>query len=195
MRRAGDLAALQQQARAFAALQLAEKAAAGSAPSTPSPQVCHLVKSSMHFRILFRWIGGGEKMRNGVVEPAEVSPTTKSPPPTIETERATTRLEELSEGVTREDVVEKVEEEEEVVRGETLDLMIGRVDWLESICTGYNAVLFFNENYPWRHLYFCFATSIFRDDRRQLFQAKVEEEQRQKVLRASLSARHTQCCR
>ena len=48
MRRAGDLAALQQQARAFAALQLAEKAAAGSAPSTPSPQVCHLVKSSMH---------------------------------------------------------------------------------------------------------------------------------------------------
>ena len=35
----GDLAALQQQARAFAALQLAEKAAGGSAPSTPSPQV------------------------------------------------------------------------------------------------------------------------------------------------------------
>ena len=50
MRRAGDLAALQQQARAFAALQLAEKAAAGSAPSTPSPQVCHLVKSSMHLK-------------------------------------------------------------------------------------------------------------------------------------------------
>ena len=133
-------------------------------------------------------------MRNVVVEPAEVSPTTKSPPPTIETERATTRLEERSEGVTREDVVEKVEEEE-VVRGETLDLMIGRVDWLESICTGCTTVLFFNENYPWRHLYFGFATSIFRDDRRQLFQAKVEEEQRQKVLRASLSARHTQCCR
>ena len=134
-------------------------------------------------------------MRNEVAEPAEVSPTTKSPPPTIETERATTRLAELSEGVTREDVVEKVEEEEEVVRGETLDLMIGRVDWLESICTGCTTVLFFNENYPWRHLHFGFATSIFRDDRRQLFQAKVEEEQRQKVLRASLSARHTQCCR
>ena len=50
MRLAGDLAALQQQARAFAALQLAEKAAAGSAPSTPSPQVCHLVKSSMHLK-------------------------------------------------------------------------------------------------------------------------------------------------
>ena len=95
-------------------------------------------------------------MRNGVVEPAEVSPTTKSPPPTTETERATTRLEELSEGDTREDVVEKVGEEE-VVRGETLDLMIGRVDWLESICTGYSTILFFNENYPWRHLYFHFA--------------------------------------
>ena len=80
-------------------------------------------------------------MRNEVAEPAEVSPTTKSPPPTIETERATTRLEELSEGVTREDVVEKVEEEE-VVRGETLDLMIGRVDWLESICTGCTTVFF-----------------------------------------------------
>ena len=133
-------------------------------------------------------------MRNGVVEPAEVSPTTKSPPPTTETERATTRLEELSEGDTKEDVVEKVEEGE-VVRGETLDLMIGRVGWLESICTGYTTVLFFPENHPWRHLYFGFATSISRDDRRQLFQAKVEEEQRQKVLRASLSARHTQCCR
>ena len=100
-------------------------------------------------------------MRNGVVEPAEVSPTTKSPPPTIETERATTRLEELSEGVTREDVVEKVGEEE-VVRGETLDLMIGRVDWLESIFTGCTTVLFFNENYPWRHLYFWYCNLDFQ---------------------------------
>jgi len=36
---------------------------------------------------------------------------------------------------------------------------------------------------------------LHRDDRRQLFQAKVEEEQRQKMLRAALAARHTQCCR
>ena len=35
----GDLAALQQQARAFAALQLAEKTSGSSAPTTPSPQV------------------------------------------------------------------------------------------------------------------------------------------------------------
>ena len=96
-------------------------------------------------------------MRNGVAEPAVVSPITKSLPPTTETERATTRLEELSEGVTKEDVVEKVGEEE-VVRGETLDLMIGRVDWLESICTGYTTVLFLNESYLWRHLHGVFFT-------------------------------------
>ena len=99
-------------------------------------------------------------MRNGVAEPAEVSPTTKSPPPTTETERATTRLEELSEGVTREDVVEKVEEEE-VVRGETLDLMIGRVDWLESICTGCTTV-FFQPKLPLATTIFLFCNLYFQ---------------------------------
>ena len=34
-----------------------------------------------------------------------------------------------------------------------------------------------------------------REDRRMLFQAKVEEEQRQKVMRSAISARHNQCCR
>ena len=100
-------------------------------------------------------------MRNVVVEPAEVSPTTKSPPPTTETERATTRLEELSEGVTREDVVEKVGEEE-VVRGETLDLMTGRVDWLESICTGYTTVLYFSENLTLAIFIFLFCNLDFQ---------------------------------
>ena len=36
--------------------------------------------------------------------------------------------------------------------------------------------------------------NLYRGDRRMLFQAKVEEENRQKVLRHAVSARHEQCC-
>jgi len=38
-------------------------------------------------------------------------------------------------------------------------------------------------------------SNLYRDDRRMLFQAKVEEEARQKVLRSAVAARHNQCCR
>ena len=38
-------------------------------------------------------------------------------------------------------------------------------------------------------------SNLHRDDRRMLFQAKVEEEARQKVLRNAVSARHEQCCK
>ena len=38
-------------------------------------------------------------------------------------------------------------------------------------------------------------SNLHRDDRRMLFQAKVEEEQRQKVMRTAVSARHDQCCK
>ena len=38
-------------------------------------------------------------------------------------------------------------------------------------------------------------SNLHRDDRRMLFQAKVEEETRQKVLRNAISARHEQCCK
>ena len=37
--------------------------------------------------------------------------------------------------------------------------------------------------------------NLHRDDRRMLFQAKVEEETRQKVMREAIFARHDQCCR
>ena len=38
-------------------------------------------------------------------------------------------------------------------------------------------------------------SNLNRDDRRMLFQAKVEEENRQKVMRTAVAARHDQCCK
>ena len=122
----GDLAALQQQARAFAALQLAEKAAGGSAPSTPSPQVCFGYFLHMLCKCNFiRWTGGEieERKRRGVVAPAEAFLTTRNPSP-ITGERVTTRREGLSGEVIREVAAGRGEEE---VRGETYVLMIGPV--------------------------------------------------------------------
>ena len=145
--RCGDLAALQQQARAFAALQLADKQGGGaaSAPSTPSPQVDRFPRREEGER-------GGGASRGLSYNRADAY---HSPGGALRGgyQGGRGRPEGGGGGVER--------------RNLRLDDRTGRL--------------------AREHLH--------RDDRRQLFQAKVEEEQRQKVLRAALAARHTQCCR